>query len=246
MFVLILLMLILLIAIFAVGFTVGGRNGLPPASNPSSLSGRQRKILISPSNTNQTKQQPSISSQQATAKSAAHQNLIRRIKYSPTVIQPTVRKPIAVKPATVEKIKPIITLRSAVVIQPQKAVTVMPSVEPAVIVSPIQTVTVEPPPRGAWDERGWTVQVGNQRETYEGEYAVGNRRFHGRIEARNRGHNVIAYIHNPPPEIKRHAHGACFQQIGNDWFLLHWARPARTVDDAILYMERVLDESLNG
>jgi hypothetical protein len=56
---------------------------------------------------------------------------------------------------------------------------------------------------------------------------------------------VTAYIADPPPEIRRHPHGACFQLYRDPWFQLHWSRPARNPDDAILYMERVLDESIN-
>ena len=107
-------------------------------------------------------------------------------------------------------------------------------------------MAVKVPERGAWDERGWTRKVNNHHETYEGYYLVRGRQFRGRVEARDRRREVAAYIYNPPPEIKRHAHHACLQQVGNGWFILHWARPARNVDDAILYMERVLDESLNG
>lgn len=261
MFVLILLGLILLIAILAIGFAVGSRNGLLPAPNQSSLNGRRnQKTLVSPNNATRTKRQ-TITLSQTIIKTTASSNGIRSAQSSATVIQPPTRKPIVVKPnnsdATVTPntvasllvtpiVPTIVTPRREVVIEPQKVLTVTPSNVPAVIVSPAQTFTVEPPPRGAWEERGWTRQNGNGRETYEGLYILGNRRFNGRIEARNHGRNVTAYIYNPPPEIKRHAHGACFQQVGNGWFLLHWARPARTVDDALLYMERVLDESLNG
>lgn len=273
MIVLVLLVLILLITIFVIGFAVWGGNGLPPASNRSSFNRqRNRKVLVSSSNANPKNLQTVLPSQSKTEeKIILRQNRIRHIETSPIINQPSIQNPAVVKPndsvvivmplsvvtvgatvttdnttfvSTMETA--IVTPRRAIVIEPLTAVAIVPSDEPALFVSPSRTVAIEPPPRGAWEERGWTRQNDNGRETYEGDYSVKNRRFHGRIETRNRGRNIAAYIYNPPREIRRHAHGACFQQIGNGWFLLHWARPARTVDDAILYMERVLDESLNG
>lgn len=161
-----------------------------------------------------------------------------------TVISPS--QPIVITPTReVITVRPI--QRKAVVIKPAPVVVIEPKAVEVLTIQPSRTVTVEPPERGAWDERGWTHSVNGNRETYEGYYTVGARRFQGRIEVRGRrGQNIAAYIHNPPPEIKRHRHSACFQLARNDWFYLHWARPARNVDDAILYMERVLDESING
>lgn len=161
-----------------------------------------------------------------------------------TVISPS--QPVVVVPRL-----EVVTIRSVqretVVIKPASVVVVQPLSVEAVTIQPSRAVQVTPPERGAWDERGWTRRANGRSEIYEGYYAVGTRRFRGRIEVRgNRGRNVTACIDNPPPEIKHHPHGACFQLVRDGWFILHWARPARNVDDAILYMERVLDESLNG
>ena len=161
-----------------------------------------------------------------------------------TVISPS--QPIVVTPPSREVITVRPIQREAVVIKPASVVLIEPKAVEVMTIQPSRAVTVQPPERGAWDERGWTRIVNGNREIYEGYYMVGRRRFRGRIETRTRGRNVRAYIYNPPPEIKRHPHGACFQFVNDDWFYLHWARPARNVDDAILYMERVLDESING
>lgn len=163
-------------------------------------------------------------------------------------------KPITVicpsQPVVVEPRREVITIRpvqrETVVIKPVSVVVIQPKAVETVTIRPSQAVSVTPPERGAWDERGWTRSISGRNEIYEGYFVVGARRCRGRIEARNRGRDIRAYIHNPPPEIKRHRHSACFQLTRNDWFYLHWARPARNVDDAILYMERVLDESING
>ena len=103
------------------------------------------------------------------------------------------------------------------------------------------------PGRGAWDERGWTRRRDARNEVYEGEYQVGDRRFRGRIEV-GRTNRIQAYIHEPPREIRRHRHHACFQQygIGTGWYVLHWSRAPRNVDEALLYFEQILDESINN
>jgi hypothetical protein len=113
-------------------------------------------------------------------------------------------------------------------------------------ITPMKAVQIRPPRRGAWDERGWTIRLDRSKELYEGHYQVGSRRFYGRVEKERSG-KITAYIHNPPAEIRRHRHHACFQQVGvgTGWFLLHWRRAPKNVDGAILYMEQVLDESFN-
>lgn len=142
----------------------------------------------------------------------------------------------------------VITIRpSAVVRVHQVNVTrINPSPVAAVRVAPVRPATVRPPDRGAWDERGWSRRTEGGRELYEGSYQVGTRRFRGRIEVERRG-RISAFIHNPPTEIRRHRHHACFQQvgIGTGWFCLHWRRSPRNVDEAILYFEQVLAESFN-
>ena len=133
----------------------------------------------------------------------------------------------------------------ATVIRPQQFTTVRASTEPAAVVKPARAISVEPPRRGAWAERGWIVRDENRKRVYEGDYHAGLLRFRGRIEADEKG-KITAYIHNPPAEIKKHRVGPCFQQcgIGTAWFVLHWRRPARNVDEAILYVERVLAEAV--
>jgi hypothetical protein len=122
------------------------------------------------------------------------------------------------------------------------------------LVVPVVTRTIEPtiptvvesPGRSAWDEKGWT----RQQNTYEGNYQVFEhksrriRRFNGRIVLS--GEVAQTFIADPPPEIKRHPKGPCFQLHDGGMFKVEWRRPARNVDEAILYVERVLDESLNS
>ena len=151
-----------------------------------------------------------------------------------TLIRPT--EPIVIRPRL-----------EAYVIRPSNVTQIIPSRISTVRVAPAKAATVKPPDRGAWDERGWVRRHERGLEIFEGQYQVGTRRFTGRIEI-GRWRSISAFVHNPPKEIRRHRHRACFQQvgIGTGWFRLHWSRSPRNVDEAILYFEQVLDESLNG
>lgn len=151
-----------------------------------------------------------------------------------TLIRPT--NPIVIKPSA-----------EAYIVRPSSVEQIVPSPVLVVHVVPGKTATVRPPDRGAWDERGWTRRRDRGLEIYEGQYQIGTRRYTGRIEIERRG-RISAFIHNPPKEIRRHRHRACFQQvgIGTGWFRLHWSRAPENADEAILYFERVLDESFSG
>ena len=115
------------------------------------------------------------------------------------------------------------------------------------VVGPSEILRIEPPPRAAWDERGWRSTEAGGGLVYEGEYHVTRagqpQRFTGRIVMKNGA--VTPYIANPPTQIRRHPKGPCFQLSNAPWFRVHWYRPAANVDDALLYVERVLYEALN-
>lgn len=128
-----------------------------------------------------------------------------------------------------------------------RPVTVGP--QASVVIGPSPSVVVEAPPRFAWDEKRWTRHERNGYVEYCGHYPVLIRRtgvrrqFPGSIITSKQG--IAAYIHNPPPEMRRHSHGACLQMSNPPWFRIHWTRPPATVDDALLFMERMLHESFN-
>ena len=116
-----------------------------------------------------------------------------------------------------------------------------------VSIGPATTVPIGPPARAAWDERGWLTRRDGSRVVYEGRYQVRSRNgeiaaFPGRIVVD--GTMVVPYIADPPVAIKRHPKGPCFQLTQAPWFKVHWRRPATNVDDALLYVERVLAEVL--
>lgn len=140
-----------------------------------------------------------------------------------------------------------------VVVTPAPTLTVGPvggpsaTVSPVVVVGPAAALSVTPAQRAAWDERGWRSTETPTATVYEGEYTVKQhgtpRRFGGRVVLQ--GGSVTAYIANPPSAIRRHPKGPCFQLSNPPWFRVHWHRAATNVDDALLYVEQVLDEALN-
>ena len=171
--------------------------------------------------------------------------------HMPTLVRPST--PIRVAPSV-----PAMVIRPSTVVRitPVTVIEIRPThitpttIRPAIVtpIVPVIAETVQPPQRGAWDERGWTRTRDGGREVYEGHYQVGDRRFRGRIEIGRRPRNIQAYVLNPPGEIRRHRHHACFQQFGNGtgWYILHWQRAPRNVDEALLYFEQILDESINN
>lgn len=57
---------------------------------------------------------------------------------------------------------------------------------------------------------------------------------------------VDVYIFNPPPSLRQHRHGHCFQLIApaSRWFKLHWEKPAKTFDQARAYVELLMSEAM--
>ncbi len=123
----------------------------------------------------------------------------------------------------------------------EEILTIGPSTDQPIVVRPSETAIIEPPQRGAWDERGWIRSRNNGTNQYEGFYEIQTRtgqvrRFQGRVVV----DRVVAvpYIAEPPPEIRRHPKGPCFMLVAAPWFKVNWANPAHNVDDAILYVEK--------
>jgi len=111
-------------------------------------------------------------------------------------------------------------------------------------------LTIAPPPRAFWDERGWHCVRQDGCLLYTGEYRIRDRRtrqvqrFPGCV--RVRGPQVETYIASPPAAVRHHPKGPCFQYLDGSWFRLHWHHAPRSADEAILYVERILDEAVNG
>ena len=135
-----------------------------------------------------------------------------------------------------------------VVIRPADRVVIGPGsvTSERIVIAPRTMATIiTPPARAAWDEQGWVVREQDGKYIYEGNYRVRSSAgqlftFPGRIVVRRS--NVAAYVADPPPEIKRHPKGPCFQLTKSPWFRVHWHRAATNVDDALLYVQRILAE----
>lgn len=142
-----------------------------------------------------------------------------------------------------------------VVVEPDKAIIVRPAesfvigASDSVLIQPVAPVLIQPPLRGAWQEKGWTRKLNAGSATYSGQYIVNNKllgqkqHFQGRIEVAN--HEIIPFVADPPTGLSSHPKGPCFSMVSPGWFRVHWHRPPNNVDDAILYVERVLNEVLN-
>jgi hypothetical protein len=118
------------------------------------------------------------------------------------------------------------------------------------VIGPKPSLTVEAPPRFAWDEKRWRKRTSGHDVELVGQYRVFDQRrgrwreFRGRVV--QQGGDIGAYINDPPTEMRQHRHGACLQLVEGRWFRLHFQRAPKNLDDAVLYLERMLSESLNG
>jgi len=118
------------------------------------------------------------------------------------------------------------------------------------VIGPRPDHTITPPPRFAWDEKGWQRAVDGAVTRYTGKYRVYDfkqrawRTFNGCVIAS--GGAPTAFIADPPVEIKSHPKGPCFQLTTAPWFRIHWRQAPGSVDEALLYVERLLDECING
>lgn len=117
------------------------------------------------------------------------------------------------------------------------------------VLGPQPALTVTPPARKAWDEKRWHRLREGVAAHYVGAYRVFDRKrsqwrtFDGRVIDDHA--EIKAYVSDPPPELKTHRKGPCFQLVRAPWFRIHWHRAPKSVDDALLYVERLLDECLN-
>lgn len=118
------------------------------------------------------------------------------------------------------------------------------------IIGPAIAPIIAPPPRYVWDERRWRRIEDGTSVQYLGEYLISahgrsaSRSFRGRIVEEPDG--IKAYVADPPAAIRQHPKGPCFQLVKAPWFRVHWHKSPPSVDEALLYVERLLDECVNG
>jgi hypothetical protein len=89
-----------------------------------------------------------------------------------------------------------------------------------------------------WQEKGWTRQGNTYTGSYQSPYAA----FCGQIEEHRGGH-IDFLVFRPSDEIRGHSHWICFQDRGNDWYLVHMYQEPKDVGSGILTIERLLTEA---
>jgi hypothetical protein len=92
-----------------------------------------------------------------------------------------------------------------------------------------------------WQERGWT----RQSNTYYGTYQTAYDSFRGMIEDRGWG-NFKFYMFDPPGELRRSSHWACFAPRGEKGFLVHMAHRPADISSGIMTIERLITDAFEG
>ncbi len=89
-----------------------------------------------------------------------------------------------------------------------------------------------------WQDKGWQRR-GNR---YTGYYRTPFGAYEGYIDERYLG-NMEFYIKDAPDCLKLHSHRACFWPKGKGLLYVHFSRAARTPDEGIMAIERILTEA---
>jgi hypothetical protein len=87
------------------------------------------------------------------------------------------------------------------------------------------------------EERGWQKN-GNG---YEGYYTTKKGSWRGKLKQ-------IAgqwdfYILDPPKELLKGEHQACFKHVGNNLWWIHWSKKPGTASEGILNIERLIEKT---
>ena len=102
------------------------------------------------------------------------------------------------------------------------------------------------------DPSDWQIEQQGCSTIFKGRFPVFDRA--GRIKLQVSGQIVEwrglpaqVYIYNPPEFIKRHRHSSCLQLLrpNDNWFKLHFDKPATDFASAYNYVEQFLAEAYN-
>jgi hypothetical protein len=89
-----------------------------------------------------------------------------------------------------------------------------------------------------WQDKGWQ----RRGSRYTGYYRTPFGAYEGYIDERYRG-GLEFYIKDAPDCLKLHSHRACFWPKGKGLLYVHFSRAARTPDEGIMAIERILTEA---
>ncbi len=104
------------------------------------------------------------------------------------------------------------------------------------IVSPSLKV-VQRQARPLWMERGWVRSENRNSGYYRTQFGA----YQGRITERYAGYFEFL-IFCPPKSLKHHSHAACFIPKGGGKYEVHFSTKARTPDEGILAIEKIIAE----
>ncbi|CAN5721488.1 hypothetical protein BH23CHL2_BH23CHL2_19740 [soil metagenome] len=107
------------------------------------------------------------------------------------------------------------------------------------------------PNRTLWQRAGWQRSNEGRGVVYRGRFRIWDKRggifrhYAGRIET-GEGNSRI-FVHDPPEAlIKRHPARWCLAHIKDGWYRLNWRRGTGDIDLSLAFLEKLLDEALNG
>ena len=89
-----------------------------------------------------------------------------------------------------------------------------------------------------WQERGWI----REGQVYHGRYQSPYHVCRGMIENRGWG-DLRFYLFDPPQQVRRSHHWACFSPRGKKGFHVHMATRPDDVSSGIITVERLITES---
>jgi hypothetical protein len=98
----------------------------------------------------------------------------------------------------------------------------------------------------------WQMEKKGASKEFTGNFLVYNSL--GKIIFRLKGFIVVwqglpaqVYLYDPPAFMKRHEHGSCLQLLrpNDNWFKLHFEKPATDFAEAYTYVEYLLTEAYN-
>jgi hypothetical protein len=156
----------------------------------------------------------------------------------PTVVGPGQRKLSIIGPPT------------TVTIGPGENGATSKAISSQYVIKPAAHPTVAPHPRPYWDERGWTRRRVNGYWAYRGSSQVFEERtgewrtFTGQVFEET--DKAVPHIDRLPPQVKRHPKWVCFHRKRDGSYYLDWRTPAADADEAIMYVEDVLCDSINN
>jgi len=98
----------------------------------------------------------------------------------------------------------------------------------------------------------WSVATADNRTEYSGMFYVSDPRWRQPVAVRGfivewPGLPTDVYLFDPPEMLRQHRHGPCLQLLKPDqqWFRLHWAKPALTFEQSRYCVEQMMWEAAN-